>query len=615
MTQPSASIAAGCWTAADNTHLHLVSSLDEKDRTRQLKEGGGLSGFFPVDFVRVCRILGVVPHPKLAAHEGQPIVGPGSAYQRKKEEDERKQKLNEEKEAEANPAPTPVQPAATGSNRPGKGKGKGGAAAAEKPISVGQKAANEANDQLTFLSASGQPPAQPSEVSVRGWEIDLGSMLAVTLTLPHCKSLNTLRFWKCNLSSRAILTLTDGLKNSSITRLYIDANPEACDRSKGEEGSLALSTLMAPSSPLQLLSLRSNGIDDAICSDIMRVLQANKHLQVLDLWDNEIGDESVADIARMLGLNTNLQSLNLSKNLIGNEGSKLLSATFSSIVIHDKEEAKNLKKSGFRITTIKNRTLRDANNSLRYLGLSYNYIEEEGLLAWVDVCNEQVKYNPGRGMMMIDGVEVMASTLIPANPAAAAAAAPSAKEKESKPPMERKETSRGTGASTTPRTGRKPSTTARGKGGADSSAASLSSPPGISSGAAKDDDLRYPGQVNNLTQIDLSNQYSHITQHLWQTLRYTPLIHWIDAEEDGGWNPEGNLNTRARKILQARQEAEERVREAEQKAAEEAALVAAQTAKEEAEAAAAAEAAEAEKRHARQARKEQRSSKRAPTPS
>ena len=543
--------------------------MDDKERAKLVKESGPYSGHFKLDYARNCALLGVVPHPLLMGTRRATTVAeaePAEAQQRKEKEEREAAEARGDDMEETESAqqttqqaplqpPQPVQPPPPSAAPPAKSKGaaagKGGkGASAESKLSIAARLAAELAERVAALSPEDQLPV--TELSVRGWTLDVGSAQALQMTMPYCKSLTTLRFWNASLSTRALTVLCEGLKGSAITRLHVDYNPLPADR--GEEGGLVYSLMLAPSSPLQLLSLRGNRLCDEVCGELMRTLGSNKNLLALDLWDNELTDGCAADVARMLCTNPHIQSLNLSRNRLSNGAAVALSAAFASATVVDREEAKTLKKSGYKIVAIKNKTFREANSSLRYLHLADNYIGEPGLQAWLDVCAEQVKLAPQRGMVHVEGVgEVQAMTLLPphilaedkakADQVAAEKAAEEAARAASAGPIStgRKGARSVTGAATA---------AAGGAAGAGPAAAGSGSKAASSAAAAAaalikaEEEFRHPGQLNGLVCIDLTKQHCAVSERTWHALRCTPLVKWTSGPGDA-WTPEGNLDIRA----------------------------------------------------------------------
>lgn len=579
-----------CSSASDNSRLYQSCRLDEKERTKVLKDGGPYSGIFKIDFIRNCNLLGIIPHPQLidkkkvrtvneeereeaeaaaAAAERQRKLSIESSNTNASTNTEQEQANSATATATApvtNPAPLLSRASSPGSRR----VGTAGGSKSTKPQSIekltpAQRAAQELANAMAGLTAEELKPI--TELNVRGWTLDVGTAGALQLTIPACKSLTTLRFWNANLNARALTLLSDSLKGSSVTKFYLDYNP--LDISQGQEPSLIYSVLLAPNSPLQYVSLRGNRIDDTIASDLARTICMSKNLIVLDLFDNEIGNFGAEGFAKTLGLNSILQSLNLGNNLIENQGSIALAQTFQSINIVDKEDAKSLKKGGYKITTIKNRTMREANQTLKQLNLAQNYIGEEGLKAWVDMCAEQVKYQPSKGILTGTN-DTLATSLIPTR-LLPTTMVPSTTDDLSledlpKSPIvggsSRKTPRRGGGSAAgsdapTP-IGSKPSSASTMSAAAHAAAAALAKK------EKEDEEMRYPGQLNGLTfgSINLTKQSCKISELLWWQLRTSNLIRWCSTSNDT-WSEEGTLDIRSLDALRREEEEKKAQQEAE----------------------------------------------------
>lgn len=577
--------------ASTNSHALLSSPLDDRERARLLKDAGPPSGHFRLDFARACALLGVVPHPQLVSLK-PPFVT--LAEQEKKEAEAAAAAAapaanegEEKKEEKAAPVPVaqkaaPPAPAATSAPKAGSKSGggaaggKGKAGAAEPKLTPAQRAAAELAERVAALSPEEALPV--TEAGVRGWTMDVGSMQALQMTVPSCKSLHTLRFWNASLSTRALSLLSECLKGSSITRLYVDANP--LSRAAGDEGGLVFSLLLAPSSPVQLLSLRSNNLGDAEAGELMRTLSANKNLQALDLWDNQLTDKSAPDVARMLGLNAYLLSLNLARNRLADGAAAALASSLSAQLITDKEEAKVLKKAGFRIhvQSKTNKTFRESNGALRYLNLSDNYVGESGLQAWADCIAEQVRLAPARGLLQRDdGQEVPAMSLLPPHIQEAERAVQQARQQAEVKAREETEAAAmsrvssaggnvsGAGSSRKARAAAASAAAsgATGKDGASAAGTAVSAEKAAAAAlaAAKEEEAsRWPGQLNALVQVDLRNQHARRSERVWHVLACSgPLVAWTRDADDTWGAEDANLDIRALDEERAKQAEAERI--------------------------------------------------------
>ena len=615
--------STGCWTAADNTRLYQSSPLDDKERNKLIKDGGPYSGIFKIDFIRNCSLLGIVPHPQVIGEKRMRTVNDVA-----REEDEKLASENSDSTQNGTPTmpavlihSTPAVSSVTGIDTKRKQTtAKSGKAPTAEKLTPAQRAAAELEKMMSTLTLEEQKPL--TELAVRGWQLDVGTAAALQLTLVPSKSLTTLRFWNASLSTRAITLIADGLKGSAVTKLYLDYNPLSV--TAGQEPSLVYSMLMAPNSPLQVLSLRGNRIDDSIASDIARTASASKNLVVLDLFDNEIGDEGAIAIAKMISVNSTLQSLNLGHNLIEDDGAIALAQAFQSVNILDKEEAKTLKKSGHTITVFKNRTMREANQLIKQLNLSQNYIGQAGLQAWVDMAYDQMKYTPSKGMINVDGEDRHASSIIPSHLQTVLAENDDTLEDlhafPKSPLLSTRKTPRRTpSASASDPSSSLQSTNRSATGSVPPSKPSSASPNSPASNGAtaaaalqkkvqEEEDFRYPGQINNLAFVQLSKQSCQISELLWWQLKSIPFFKWTTSPTEY-WSEAGTLDVRSLDMAKAREV--ERLRQAAQseteRAAEEAAKAAAALQAAEAKAAQLAAQAAAQEKKKGSAKKERKS--------
>jgi hypothetical protein len=563
--------------------------MDDKERARLMKDNGPASGHFRLDFARNCALIGVVPHPQLVSTKHPLTVAEAEqkeadALAAAEAEAAAAAAPAEEKKEETPPLPVLPQPSpVVVSPSPGKGGKSGGSAnkpnkpvASEPKLTPQQRAAADLAERMAAMTPEELAPV--TEACVRGWVMDLGNVQALQMTVPSCKTLHTLRFWNASLTTRALTMLSECLKGSTITRMYIDSNP--LTRSAGDEGGLVYSLMLAPSSPLQLLSLRSSRVTDDVCSELMRTLSANKNLLALDLWDNELTDKCAPDIARMLGVNGHLLSLNLSRNRLGDGTGVALASALGAQLISDKEEAKSLKKIGYRIALVKNRTFREANMCLKYLHLSDNYLSEVGLQSIVDMIAEQVRLNPSRGLVLnADGQEVQAQSLLPEHiQAEDRAVATSLKLQKEKDELQAKEDAAAAarvssagpaGAAGTPLSSRKQraaaaaaaagGTSAPGGKPVSAAAAAVLAANAAAAAAKEEESNRFPGQNNSIVNIDLRQQHCIIRERLWYALAYIgPLVTWKSSPTDV-WSSVGTLDVRALDAAAAKKAEEERL--------------------------------------------------------
>ena len=185
----------------------------------------------------------------------------------------------------------------------------------------------------------------------------------------------------------------DNLETSTLLKLYLDFNAvdeDAVDEGDGDENGSIYAKFVAPSSPLQLLSLRGNKITSSKASKLFENLRDNKTLMSLNLWGNGLTDPSMPELANALLVNKTLTHLSLSKNELSNEGAVSLMRCLTSEVV-DKDEAKELKKAGIATTAVKGTTFRDPNTTLRVLNLGHNLIGDPGCLDVLYAINPETR--------------------------------------------------------------------------------------------------------------------------------------------------------------------------------------------------------------------------------
>lgn len=328
------------WNADENDRRFIT---DEGVIDHREHDADPLTGDFVPDFIRNCHLLGVTPHPHLTG--------------------------------ECN--------------------------------SVGAIEAREHGEH------NGEQEPQ-SSIQVMGWKLDNGCLAALRLTVPVCGSLTTLKLWHANLTAQGIRDIASMLRDSTIQRLHLDFNPlsedlddradEAIERegeekedsseakegkdskdSKDEPNSMSpFADLVDHSSPLQLLTLRGNGINDVVAKQIFHNLKDCKHLLGLGLQNNQISDGAMSDLTNALLANKCLVNLSLSQNLISDAGSQALVDTFRSPPV-EKDDVKRLKHLGINCSGAKGKFFRDPNMALRTLNLSHNQMGDLGCQNFVSL--------------------------------------------------------------------------------------------------------------------------------------------------------------------------------------------------------------------------------------
>jgi hypothetical protein len=338
------------WVAEENTGM-LVRDPEAVEAAYQAHEGASNGEFFH-DYGRNCSILGILPHPKLT---------PPTA-------------------AEAVVEPVLNKPSSTATVR---------------------------------ASLKGQPAVEGvKELRVSGWVFDYASMTSLTRTFNTCGSVTCLRLFDAALDLPTLKLLADSLEHSSLLKLYLDFNPvEEVEAEETEEGRgvtpspapsqkegrgltpspaplSIFASFCAPSSPLQLLSLRGNAITTRKARGIFDNLRENKTLLSLNLWGNELLDPSMPELAHALLVNKTITHLSVSKNQVSDEGATSLLRALTAEVV-DKTEAATLKKQGINTTAVKGVVFRDPNQALKVLNLGHNHLGDEGCLkVLMAVCPE-----------------------------------------------------------------------------------------------------------------------------------------------------------------------------------------------------------------------------------
>ena len=124
----------------------------------------------------------------------------------------------------------------------------------------------------------------------------------------HTKfNLSKLSFWRCRLNEESLKLIVDLAQKGPLEHLQIDDNDCQADlfSSSGRQSHVVgqcLAELAGEKSRLNLLSLRSNDIDDTIIKPLLDSLKTNQNLTSLNLWHNSIGDDAVSTLANVWNL-------------------------------------------------------------------------------------------------------------------------------------------------------------------------------------------------------------------------------------------------------------------------------------------------------------------------
>ncbi|XP_065842739.1 leucine-rich repeat-containing protein 71-like isoform X2 [Oscarella lobularis] len=149
-------------------------------------------------------------------------------------------------------------------------------------------------------------------IHIRGWKVDEKVLNVLTLALPLCSTLTTIKFWNVGLDKRLLEKFAHLINQFNIKNVSLSGNPIP-----GGDFSFLFDH---ENSPLQNLSLRGNCINDVGAQYLGECLPANQSLLVLDLSHNRISSVGAKHIVAGLRINRTLLSLSLANNKIDDEG-------------------------------------------------------------------------------------------------------------------------------------------------------------------------------------------------------------------------------------------------------------------------------------------------------
>ncbi len=176
MTPRNLSVYGQVWSAEKNEEIYM-RYLEFQARKRDIGPIPDFTGDFNTDYRAVCSQLKIACHPQLVNKEIK--------REPKKEEKEDKEDLS-------------VKGGSKSSVRAKKGK----------PVEEEEKVSSIVEN-----------------LQIYGWNFDVGTAAALKEVLPGVRSLTSLRLWGAAAKPKALRLLADGLKDSTIQRLYLEFNP------------------------------------------------------------------------------------------------------------------------------------------------------------------------------------------------------------------------------------------------------------------------------------------------------------------------------------------------------------------------------------------------------
>lgn len=244
-----------------------------------------------------------------------------------------------------------------------------------------------------------------TEITIRGMEVDMGTLTALARAMPTASMLTSISFWKTALGLDHLSLLADAVANSEVRTLRIEWNeiPKSRAASVSAEatmlidsgsmeggskmddvkestggdddtktetglGAAAAAAASAPCtpiaafidehSPLEALWLRGNGIDEAGATTLAQRLRGNKNITELNITHNSCGDVGARAFGDTFYLNRKLRRIAFGSNgctveganamlmpLISNEVPERILEEVKMLIEADKDYLKHLKKS------------------------------------------------------------------------------------------------------------------------------------------------------------------------------------------------------------------------------------------------------------------------------
>ncbi|XP_062502648.1 leucine-rich repeat-containing protein 71-like isoform X2 [Corticium candelabrum] len=166
-------------------------------------------------------------------------------------------------------------------------------------------------------------------IHLRGWLLEERILNALSLALPSCSQLTTIKLWNVGLTEQTFSTFTSLVIQFHIKHVALSGNPI-----DGEN----YSALLSEESSVEKLSLHGNGLSDRGAELLGEALSPYKHsLLLLDLSHNRISSDGTKHLARALRMNRSLLSLSLANNKVDDEGAVALSEVVSRFPLNRHE--------------------------------------------------------------------------------------------------------------------------------------------------------------------------------------------------------------------------------------------------------------------------------------
>eukprot|EP00698_Gefionella_okellyi_P006299 TRINITY_DN15681_c0_g1_i1.p1 TRINITY_DN15681_c0_g1~~TRINITY_DN15681_c0_g1_i1.p1 ORF type:complete len:360 (-),score=86.52 TRINITY_DN15681_c0_g1_i1:25-1104(-) len=278
-------------------------------------------------------------------------------------------------------------------------------------------------DQRPTIAAAGKPakgakppakgaPAAPevpaeqqipiAELNVRGWSLDNATAHILSVAIPACPTLHTVRLFHVAVSVEALGKLAAALAKSTVNALYLDG----CDMSVQHVE--ALKSVFA-SPQLKILSLRQSNLTDEAAVKVIENLKSGS-LAYLSLWGNRLTDAIATLLSDAIAASKSLQAVSVGRTLLtdaavrqlaGSIGRREVEASAVAAARKQLEEAK--RKKGAELPPFEEDggvLYRAGNRTLQRLDISYCALTDEVVQALYDA----VKINTTITGINLDGI-------------------------------------------------------------------------------------------------------------------------------------------------------------------------------------------------------------------
>ncbi|KAF1323960.1 Lrr-containing protein, partial [Globisporangium splendens] len=202
----------------------------------------------------------------------------------------------------------------------------------------------ETNSSTSTSGNSLYDLTETEDVTIKNWQLDHGNCEGLCFALALCPKIHSVCLFNVQLDLTQLALVCDAIPKTKVQSLQLEwdcsvlvnetldskeaAFPAAAEPPDPEQPAVApvakdhstvYARLLDAHSPLVCLSLRANGITSNGAIELATALRHNTTLQSLNPFQNQIGDEGALAIAHALPYNTTLKTISVANNGITGE--------------------------------------------------------------------------------------------------------------------------------------------------------------------------------------------------------------------------------------------------------------------------------------------------------